>query len=82
MDESALKMCTGPDGKLYCIPMALRPSTVFVWKDRFPNGFPKTTDAMLKEGERLKAEGKYALTFFGSTAFDGNGAGRAVWQVV
>jgi ABC-type glycerol-3-phosphate transport system substrate-binding protein len=82
MDESALKMCTGPDGKLYCIPMALRPSTVFVWKDRFPNGFPKTTDEMLKEGERLKAEGKYALTFFGSTAFDGNGAGRAVWQVI
>ena len=82
MDESALKMCTGPDGKLYCIPMALRPSTVFVWKDRFPNGFPKTPDEMLKEGERLKAEGKYAMTFFGSTAFDGNGAGRAVWQII
>jgi multiple sugar transport system substrate-binding protein len=82
MDESALKMCSGPDGKLYCIPMALRPSTVFVWKDRFPNGFPKTTAEMLKEGERLKAEGKYALTFFGSTAFDGDGAGRAVWQIV
>ena len=30
----------------------------------------------------LKAEGKYALTFFGSTAFDGNGAGRAVWQII
>jgi multiple sugar transport system substrate-binding protein len=84
MDESALKMCTGPDGKLYCIPMALRPSTVYVWKDRFPNGFPKTTDEMLKEGERLKAEGKYAMTFFGSTAFDGDaaGPGRAVWQVI
>ena len=47
-------MCTGPDGKLYCIPMALRPSSVFVWKDRFPNGFPKTTDEMLKEGERAQ----------------------------
>ena len=54
MDESALKMCTGPDGKLYCIPMAIRPSTVFVWKDRFPNGFPKTTDEWLKEGERSR----------------------------
>ena len=82
MDESALKMCTGPDGKLYCIPMAIRPSTVFVWKDRFPNGFPKTPEEWLKEGERLKAEGKTALTFFGSTAFNGNGAGRAVWQII
>ncbi len=82
LDPSALKLCSGPDGKLYCIPMALRPSTVFVWKDRFPNGYPKTTDQMLQEGERLKGEGKYALTFFGSTAFDGNGAGRAVWQFV
>ena len=82
MDESALKMCTGPDGKLYCIPMAIRPSTVFVWKDRFPNGFPTTPEELLKEGERLKAEGKTALTFFGSTAFNGNGAGRAVWQII
>lgn len=82
MDESALKQCTGPDGKLYCIPLAIRPSTVFVWKDRFPNGFPKSTDEMLKECERLKAEGKYALTFFGSTAFNGNGAERAVFQAI
>ena len=37
---------------------------------------------MLKDGEALKAEGKYAMTFFGSTAFDGNGAGRAVWQTI
>lgn len=82
MDASALKMCTGPDGKLYCIPMVLRPSVVYVWKDRYPNGFPKTTDDWLKEGERLKQEGKYALTFFGSTAFDGNGAPRAVYLVI
>lgn len=82
MDASAIQMCTGPDGKLYCIPMALRPSAVYVWKDRYPNGFPKTMDEWLKEGERLKAEGKYAFTFFGSTAFDGNGAGRAVFQIV
>jgi multiple sugar transport system substrate-binding protein len=80
MDQSALNLCTGPDGKLYCVPMALRPSTVFVWKDRYPNGFPKTTDEWLKEGERLKQEGKYALTFFGSTDFNGNGAARAVFM--
>ncbi|MBM4458387.1 MAG: extracellular solute-binding protein [Chloroflexi bacterium] len=82
MDASALKNCSGPDGKLYCIPTANRPSQVFVWKDRYPNGFPKTTDEWLKEGERLKKEGKYAMTFFGSTAFDGNGAARAVFQAI
>lgn len=82
MDPSALKICTTPDGKLVCIPTANRPSQVFVWKDRWPNGFPKTTDEMLKEGERLKAEGKYALTFFGSTAFNGDGANRAVFQTI
>ncbi|MCX6029290.1 MAG: extracellular solute-binding protein, partial [Chloroflexi bacterium] len=82
MDASALKNCSGPDGKLYCIPTANRPSQVFVWKDRFPNGFPKTTDEWLKEGERLKKEGKYAMTFFGSTASFGNGAARAVFQTI
>ena len=82
MDPSALQLCTGPDGKLYCIPMALRPSVVYVWKDRFPNGFPKTTDQFLAEGERLKKEGKYAMTFFGSTAFNGSGAERAVWSTI
>jgi multiple sugar transport system substrate-binding protein len=82
MDPSALKICTGADGKLYCIPTANRPSQVFVWKDRYPNGFPKTTDEWLKEGERLKKEGKYAMTFFGSTAFNGNGAARAVFQTI
>jgi multiple sugar transport system substrate-binding protein len=37
---------------------------------------------MLKEGERLKKEGKYPLTFFGSTAFNGDGANRAVLQII
>ncbi len=82
MDPSALKICTTPDGKLVCIPMANRPSQVFVWKDRYPNGFPKTTDEWLQEGERLKKEGKYAMTFFGSTAFNGDGANRAVFQAI
>ncbi|MDQ1300875.1 MAG: multiple sugar transport system substrate-binding protein, partial [Chloroflexota bacterium] len=82
MDASALKICTTPDGKLICIPMANRPSQVFVWKDRWPNGFPKTTDEMLKEGERLKKEGKFALTFFGTTAFNCDGANRAEFQTI
>jgi multiple sugar transport system substrate-binding protein len=58
------------------------PSQVYVWKDRFPNGFPKTADEMLKEGERLKKEGKYAMTFFGNTGSSGNGATRAVFQAI
>ena len=65
-----------------CIPMVERPHLVFVWADRFPNGFPTTTDEWLTEGERLKAEGRYAMTFFGSTDFDGNGATRAVWKII
>jgi multiple sugar transport system substrate-binding protein len=82
MDPSALAACTAPDGKLYCIPMAERPSLVYVWADRFPDGYPTTPEEMLAAGEALKADGYYAMTYFGSTAFDGNGAGRAVWSVI
>jgi multiple sugar transport system substrate-binding protein len=55
---------------------------VYVWADRFPDGFPTTPEQFLAEGERLKGEGLYALTFFGSTDFDGNGATRAVWTTI
>ncbi len=82
MDSSALATCTGLDGKLYCIPVSNRPSQVFVWADRFPNGFPKTTDEFLVAAEQLKQQGLYAMTFFGSTAYNGDGANRAVFQVV
>jgi ABC-type glycerol-3-phosphate transport system substrate-binding protein len=80
MDPNALKACTGPDGGLYCIPIAERPHLVYVWKDRFPEGFPTTPEGYLAAGERLKAEGLYAMTFFGSTDFNGNGATRAVFM--
>ena len=82
MDANALKGCTGPDGGLYCIPVAQRPHLVYVWKDRFPNGFPKTPEEFLAEAERLKGEGLYAITFFGSTAFEGEGLTRAVWTTI
>ena len=82
MDENALNACTGPDGGLYCIPIAQTPQLVYVWKDRFPNGFPTTPEEFLVEAERLKGEGLYAITFFGSTAFDGEGITRAVWTAI
>ena len=82
MDAAALAACTGPDGALYCIPVAERPHLVYVWKDRFPNGYPKTPEEFITEAERLKAEGLYAITFFGSTDFAGDGAGRAIWTTV
>jgi multiple sugar transport system substrate-binding protein len=82
VDENALKACTGQDGKLYCIPIAEVPYVTFVWADLFPNGYPKTPEQFLTEAERLKGEGHYAMTYFGSTDFDGAGAIRAVWTTI
>jgi len=82
MDAASLAACSGPDGGLYCIPISQRPHLVYVWKDRFPDGFPTTPDAFLAEGERLKGDGLYAMTFFASTDFDGEGTSRGVWTTV
>jgi ABC-type glycerol-3-phosphate transport system substrate-binding protein len=82
MSPSALEACIGPDGKLYCIPIAQIPYVTFVWSDLFPNGYPKTPEEFLTEAERLKGEGHYIMTYFGSTDYDGSGAQRAVWTVV
>jgi len=82
MDPSALNACTVPDGSLLCIPIAERPHLTYVWADRYPNGYPTTPEQFLVEAERLKAEGHYAMTFFGSTAYGGDGASRAVWTMI
>jgi len=82
MDPSALNACTVPDGTLLCIPIAERPHLTYVWADRYPNGYPTTPEQFLVEAERLKAEGHYAMTFFGSTAYGGDGASRAVWTII
>jgi multiple sugar transport system substrate-binding protein len=82
LDPNAVEACKGPDGKLYCIPVAQQPQLVYVWKDRFPNGYPKTPEEFLQEAERLKAEGLYPITFFGSTDFSGEGLTRAIWTTI
>jgi multiple sugar transport system substrate-binding protein len=82
MDQSSLEACTGPDGGLYCLPVAQRPHLVYVWKDRFPNGYPTTPEEFLTEAERLKAEGLYAVTFFGSTDFNGAAISRGMWTTI
>jgi multiple sugar transport system substrate-binding protein len=74
--------CTMPDGGLYCIPMVLRPGLVYVWADHYPNGFPDTPEEFVTEAERLKAEGVYAWTYFGSTAFGGTSTARMYWTLI
>jgi multiple sugar transport system substrate-binding protein len=82
LDASAVASCTMPDGGLYCIPVAIRPHLVYVWADHYPNGFPTTPEQFVEEAERLKAEGTYAWTYFGSTAFGGSGASRMYNTVI
>ncbi|HHJ06943.1 MAG TPA: extracellular solute-binding protein [Anaerolineae bacterium] len=78
IDASAIASCTGPDGGLYCIPISQRPQIVYVWKDHFPDGFPATPEAFMKQAEALKAKGVYAITFWGSTDKGGAGINRMV----
>jgi len=82
LDPSGIEGCKGPDGKLYCIPLSQRPQLVYVWEDRFPNGYPETPEEFMAEAERLKAEGLYAMTFFGSTDKGGEGLTRAIWTTI
>ena len=82
IDPGALKSCTAPDGSLLCIPVSIRPTLVYVWADRFLEGFPTTPEKFVVEAERLKGEGLYAWTYFGSTAFGGSGTSRMVWTLV
>ncbi|BCX05977.1 MAG: hypothetical protein KatS3mg053_3915 [Candidatus Roseilinea sp.] len=76
LDPSAVAACTGPDGRIYCVPVAMTPQIVFAWRDHFPNGYPKTPEEFKKVAEELKAKGVAAITYFGSTAFDGEGTTR------
>jgi len=82
IDPNVLPVCTGPDGKLYCIPVTERPQVVYVWKDLYPNGFPTSEADFMTQAAALKAKGHYALTFFGSTDLNGEAATRAYDDVL
>jgi multiple sugar transport system substrate-binding protein len=82
LDPAAVAACTGPDGKIYCVPVSQSPYVVFYWAERYPDGFPTTPEAFLDQAETLKGEGQYAMTYWGSTAFDGEAAGRYFYQVI
>lgn len=82
LNPSAVEACKGPDGGLYCIPVAQLPQIVFVWTDRFPDGYPTTPEEFMEEAAALKEEGLYAITFFGSTDYDGEGLTRFVWTTI
>lgn len=82
LDPNAIKACTGPDGKLYCIPVASQPQLVFYWSARFPNGYPKTPEDFMTQAEALKQQNLYAITYFGSTDFDGEATTRYFWMTV
>lgn len=82
LSPNGIEACTGPDGALYCVPIAQRPQLVYVWKDRYPDGFPATPEEFMAQAEELKSEGNYAITFFGSTDKGGEGLTRAIWTTL
>ncbi|HID54650.1 MAG TPA: extracellular solute-binding protein [Anaerolineae bacterium] len=82
LDPNGVEGCKGPDGKLYCIPVSERPQLVYVWKDRYPDGYPTTPEEFLAHAEELKEEGAYAITFFGSTDYEGEGLTRFIWTTL
>lgn len=66
ISPAAMKACTGPDGKIYCVPATEAGHVLYYWTSAYPNGAPKTTDDLLTAGEKMKMDGKYAITFKGS----------------
>ncbi len=82
LDPASVGACTGSDGKIYCVPVSESSYVTFYWSDLYPNGFPKTTDDFLAAAADLKSQDKYALTYWGSTAFDGEATGRYFYQVI
>ncbi len=66
LDPVALRSCTGPDGKIYCVPYVTQSRLMYFWKRAWPQGFPRDTDEFLVTAEKLKQQGLYAITFKGT----------------
>jgi multiple sugar transport system substrate-binding protein len=95
LDPIALQACTGPDGKIYCVPYATQSRLIYFWKKAWPQGFPRDTNEFLVAAENLKQQGLFAITFKGSErssaegfyfsliySFGGNyvdTTGKAIW---
>jgi len=67
VNPNSMKSCTGPDGKIYCVPTNVNATLNYYWTAAYPNGAPKTTDDLLTAAAAFP-KGKYALTFKGSEA--------------
>ena len=81
LDPAAVAACT-VNGKLMCLPISEASWMVAYFPDMYPNGFPTTPDDLLKQAAALKAQGKYALTYWGNTGFDGEAAGRYFYMAL
>ncbi len=82
VDPAALAACTGPDGNIYCVPISQSPYVTFYWTALYPDGFPTTTNEFMEQAAALQEAGQFAITFWGSTAFDGEAAQRYYYQVI
>lgn len=69
LTAAAIGSCTTPDGRILCVPTATPGSLVYYWKSYYPDGFPTTAEQLATEAARLKADGKYAITFHGTEVF-------------
>lgn len=63
-------------GKRYCVAADVRGGAWYYNVADFPHGWPTTAEDWLTEGERLKGEGKYLVTFFAGRHY---GAVELTW---
>ncbi len=75
----ALQGVIASDGKKYAIPTLLGGHMLYYWTAAYPDGPPRTTEDLLKAGERLAKDGKFAITFKGS---EGTGTSMFYFQLV
>ncbi len=57
------------EGARVCVPNLVRSSVTYYRVADWPDGFPSTAEEFLTQAERLKAEGKYATSFFANKEY-------------